>query len=164
MGVIIATRPRYSTTVVVTGTSYYYWGGVYYATSGSGYVVVAPPPGAVVYAVPTYTTVVYSGAAPYYYAGGGYYVATSEPATQPEIPDDVALEESEENPPMTKDDHNYKVVKPPVGATVPYLPDEAKKKTINGKTYLVYEDTYYRPYVSDGETIYQVVDNPTKSG
>lgn len=164
VGVAIATRPRYSTTVVVTGTSYYYWGGVYYVRSGSRYVVVAPPPGAVVYAVPTYTTVVYVGTTPYYYADGAYYVATSEPAAQPEIPEDEVLEESEENPPMTEDDHNYKVVGPPVDSTVPYLPDEAQENRINGKTYFVYEGTYYRPFVSDGDTIYQVVEDPTASG
>lgn len=164
MGVAILTRPRYSTTVVVTGSTYYYWGGVYYVSSGSRYTVVVPPPGAVVYAVPTYTTVVYVGTMPYYYAGGAYYVATSEPAPHPEIPDEVVLEESEENPPMTEDDHNYEVVEAPVGATAPYLPDEAAKKRIDGKTYFVYEGTYYRAFVSDGDTIYQVVENPTASG
>ncbi len=94
-------------------------------------------------------------------AGGTYYVATSQPAPRPEIPDDVVIEESEENPPMTEDDHNYEVVEPPVGATVTYLPDEADEKRINGKTYLLYEGTYYQPFVSDGDTIYQVVEDPT---
>jgi hypothetical protein len=162
--VAIATRPRYSTTAVVAGGTYYYWGGVYYVARGSGYVVVAPPPGAVVYAVPTYTTVVYVGTTPYYYASGAYYVATSAPAPQPEIPDDAVLEESEENPPMTEDDHNYEVVAPPEGATVPYLPEEAEKKTVNGKTSLLYDGTWYRPFVSEGDTIYQVVDDPSASG
>lgn len=161
VGVAILTRPRYSTTVVISGNSYYYWGGVYYVRSGSKYVVVAPPAGAVVYAVPTYTTVVYAGTTPYYYAGGVYYVATNEPAAKPEIPDDVVLAESEENPPMTEDDHNYKVVAPPVGVTVTYLPDEAEEKRINGKTYFLYEGTYYRPFVSEGETIYQVAEGLT---
>ena len=164
MGVAIVTRPRYSTTVVVTGTTYYYWGGTYYVTSGSGYVVVAPPPRAVVYAVPTYTTVVYVRTTPYYYAGGTYYVLTSEPATRPEIPEDVVLAESVENPPMTEDDHNYEVVEPPVGATAPYLPEEAEEEKIEGKTYFLYEGAYYRPFVSDGDTIYQVVENPMASG
>ena len=132
--------------------------------SGSHYVVVAPPPRAVVYAVPTYTTVVYAGTTPYYYADGGYYVATSEPAAQPQIPDSVVLKESEENPPMTVDDHNYQVVEPPAGVTVTYLPDEAEEKSIDGKTYLLYEGTYYRPFMSDGETIYQVAETPSTRG
>jgi hypothetical protein len=53
------------------------------------------------------------------------------------------------------------VVEPPVGVTVPYLPDEADEQRVDGKTYFLYEGTYYRPYVSDGETIYQVVEDPT---
>ena len=164
MGVAVLTRPRYSTTVVVSGTRYYYWGGVYYVSSGTKYVVVKPPPTTVVYAVPTYTTVVYASTTPYYYSDGVYYVATSAPAERPEIPDDVVLEESEENPPMTEDDHNYEVVESPIGATVPYLPDEADEKKIDGKTYLIYEGTYYRPFVSDGETIYQVAEAPAAGG
>jgi hypothetical protein len=150
--------------VVVRGSNYYYWGGVYYRSSGTQYVVVSPPPTTVVYAVPTYTTVVYQGTSPYYYAGGVYYVPSTEPAAQPEIPDDVVLAESEENPPMTEDDHNYEVVEVPVGVTVPYLPDEADEKSIDGTVYFAYEGTYYRPFVSDGDTIYQVVENPSAVG
>ncbi len=62
---------------------------------------------------------------------------------------------------MTADDHNYEVVAPPTGATVPYVPDEADEKTIGGTTYMVYEGTYYRPFVSEGETIYMVVEDPS---
>jgi hypothetical protein len=147
--------------VVVRGGTYYYWGGVYYVSSGSSYVVAVPPPTTVVYAVPTYTTVVYAGTTPYYYAGNAYYVATDAPAVQPKIPEGVVLEESEENVPMIEDDHNYEVVEPPVGATVSYLPDEADEKRIDGRTYFVYEGFYYRAFMSDGETIFQVVEDPT---
>jgi len=172
----LSTRPRYSTTVVVTGTPYYYWGGVYYASSGSGYVVVAAPPGAVVYAVPTATTVVYVGSSPYYYYGGTYYVATTAPAQQPPpqatsggtastgtISATKAKEaSSEKTPTMTDDGNNYKVVKPPIGATVPYLPEEAKEQTIKGRKYFHDQATYYQPFSSEGETIYMVVEDPTK--
>jgi len=150
--------------VVVTGTTYYYWGGVYYVSSGTRYVVVTPPPRSVVYAVPAYTTVVYVGTTPYYYSGNAYYVVTDEPAPQPDIPEYVVLQESEENPPMIEDEHNYEVVEPPVGVTVPYLPEEAEVKNILGKTYFVYDGTYHRAFVSDGDTIYQVVEDPTLSG
>ena len=64
---------------------------------------------------------------------------------------------------MTDDDHNYQVVAPPVGATVPYLPDEADDRFINGKSYFLYEGTYYRPFVSDGDTVYVVVEDPLKA-
>jgi len=61
---------------------------------------------------------------------------------------------------MIEDDQNYKVVAPPVGATVPYVPDESSEETVNGNTYFVYENTYYRPFASNGETIYMVVEDP----
>ena len=62
---------------------------------------------------------------------------------------------------MTDDEEdNYEVVAPPVGATVPYVPDEADEDVVNGTKYFVYEGTYYRPFASDGETIYMVVEDP----
>jgi hypothetical protein len=54
----------------------------------------------------------------------------------------------------------YEVIEPPIGATVPYLPEEASEQSIGGKTYYVYDGTYYKPFVSNGETIYMVVDDP----
>jgi hypothetical protein len=172
LGAYYASQPKASTTVVVTGTTYYYSGGIYYVSSGTGYVVASAPPGAVVYAVPTSATVVYVSSTPYYYYGGTYYVATTAPAPQPTAPPPtdininvtVAAADSDqappEPPPMTDDDQNYKVVAPPVGATVPYVPDEASEVTVGGKKYFVYDGTYYRPFASDGETIYMVVEDP----
>ena len=61
---------------------------------------------------------------------------------------------------MTDEDYSYEVVAPPVGATVPYMPEEAKEKKVAGKTYFFYEETYYKPFASDGETIYMVVEDP----
>ena len=131
--------------------------------SGSGYVVVSAPPGAVVHAVPASTTVVYVGSKPYYYIGGTYYEVTTDSAPQPVVtgkPDatkeSVAMIEGE-------DKENYKVVAAPVGATVPYVPEEATKKTVNGKEYFVYNETYYQAFASGGETIFMVVEDPKKS-
>lgn len=190
VGVRLATRPTYSTTVVVTGTTYYYAGGVYYTRSGSHYVVVSSPPGAVVYAVPTATTIVYAGDAQYYYYGGTFYVATAVPATTPDSPettvsvtvnvqtgsgndsakDDNAVVQSTmidedgeevELPPLVVDnEQNYEVVAPPLGSTVPYLPEAADKKTVDGTMYYVFEGTHYRPFASGDEVIYMVVDDP----
>ena len=70
-------------------------------------------------------------------------------------------EELDLPPVVLDDDQNYEVVAPPSGATVPYLPDEAREETVKGSTYMVYEGTYYRPFASEDETIYMVVDNPT---
>ena len=61
---------------------------------------------------------------------------------------------------MTDEDYNYEVVEPPPGATVPYLPDEADEQKIASKTYFLYDGTYYKPFASDGETIYMVVEDP----
>ena len=177
LGIYSANKPKQATTVVVTQpttavvvtpTTYYYAGGVFYVQSGSGYTVVAAPAGAVVHAVPEYTTVVYVGTTPYYYSGGTYYVPTTAPAPQPPAEEASAADEpvADDDPsqiPMIEDDHNYEVVAPPVGATVAYVPDEAEEKTIGGKKYFVYADTYYRPFASDGETIYMVVEDPQKA-
>ncbi len=170
LGVYAATRPKQSTTVVVTGTTYYYSGGVYYMSSGSGYVVVAPPPGAVVYSVPTYSTVVYVGTTEYVYVSGTYYVPTTKPAEQPPPPDATATTKSAEQAddpsdiPMKEggEEQNYEVVAAPVGATVPYLPEEADEETVNGKKYFVHDGTYYRAFASDGDTVYMVVEDPSK--
>lgn len=172
-GTYWATRPKSSTTIVVSGASYYYWGGMYYAPSGSGYIVVSPPPTAVVYAIPVTATPVHVNSKVYYYYGGIYYLPTTKPADKPkEIETTVNVNasadasggktkpEKMDAPEMTKDDSSYEVVVPPVGATVPYLPDDAKETNVNGKKYFVQKETYYRPFVSEGETIYMIVDNP----
>jgi hypothetical protein len=158
---------------VVSGTSYYYWGGMYYASSGSGYVVVSPPPAAVVYAIPVTATPVHVGSTVYYYYGGTYYSPTTKSADKPKgtettvnvnVSSDASGGETKpatmDAPEMTQDDSNYEVVAPPVGATVPYLPDEAKEETVGDKKYFVYEGAYYRPFASDDETIYMIVENP----
>ena len=130
--------------------------------------MVNPPPGAVVYAVPAPTTVIYADTQPYYYIDGTYYVASEKDATLPEENLDYKdkQEDSEQSDPemIEAEDHNYEVVAPPVGATVPYLPEKAEKKKIGGKTYYVHEGTYYRAFASDGDTVYMVVENPSKSG
>ncbi len=124
--------------------------------------MVSAPPGAVVHAVPAATTVVYVGSKPYYYIGGTYYAATTEPAPEPVASGKDG--EKEESVDMIEGEgkENYKVVKPPVGATVPYVPEEATKKTVNGKEYFVHGGTYYQAFASGGETIFMVVEDPKK--
>ena len=46
---------------------------------------------------------------------------------------------------------------------MPYLPEEAAEETVAGKKYWVYDGTYYRPFVGDGETIYMVVEDPRQA-
>jgi hypothetical protein len=114
--------------------------------------------------------VVYAGTTPYYYVDGAYYVASDAPAQQPtESAVQAAMSADSEaaeaeatlaEVPMTEEDYNYEVVGPPVGATVPYLPEDADEESVAGKTYFHYDGTYYKPFASDGETIYMVVDDP----
>ena len=112
------------------------------------------------------TTIVYVDQTPYYYYGGTYYVTTDAPASEPVTQPVAGAQDTQaEVPEMieTDEDVNYEVVVPPVGATVPYLPEEAEKKKIKGKTYMIYEGTYYRPFASDGDTVYMVVEDPVKT-
>jgi len=44
-----------------------------------------------------------------------------------------------------------------------YVPEEAVEETVAGKKYFVYNCTYYRPFVNEGETIYMVVDDPRQA-
>lgn len=122
---------------------------------------------------PTYSTTVVVTGTTYYYAGGVYYVQTDAPAEPPpsqettNVTANTDSSESEhagvESVEMTDDDENYQVVASPVGATVPYLPDEAEEENLGGKTYFVYADTWYKPFVSDGDTIYMVVEDPREA-
>ena len=50
---------------------------------------------------------------------------------------------------MIQDDQSYEVVKPPVGATVPYLPEEAAEATVGGKKYFVHNGTYFEQLLYD---------------
>ena len=58
---------------------------------------------------------------------------------------------------------SYELVAPPIGATVPYLPDDAKRTVVDGKTYYLHADTWYKPYIGDGDVIYQVIEDPRKN-
>jgi uncharacterized protein DUF6515 len=162
-----ATRPQYSTKVIVAGGKYYYWGGVYYRPYGSRFTIVNPPAAAVVYSVPKATTVVSAETNPYLYYGGVYYIITDKPAEAPppvtEQKEPASAQENGEmveSPSMVEGDENYEVVVPPIGAIVPYLPDEAVEKQIKDRKFLVYEDTFYEPFSSNGEIVYQVIENP----
>ncbi|WP_367866450.1 DUF6515 family protein [Pedobacter sp. WC2423] len=54
-------------------------------------------------------------------------------------------------------DDTYKVVVPPVGASVPSLPSDAQQVVINGQTYYEYKGVYYsESQDQDGKTIYIV--------
>ena len=129
---------------MVTGTTYYYSSGVYYvpASSGTTYMVVEAPAGATVQQLPEQTinvNVNVSGDT-VQYANGAYYEeqAPAEEGAEP----------------------GYKVVEPPQGATVPYVPEGAVEKKIGGETYFVAGDTYYKAFYSGSDVVYMVTANP----
>jgi len=163
LGARFADKPRLATTVIVDNSIHYYWGGVFYKPVGSQYVVVAPFVGSVVYAVPKATTIVYVDATPYYYYGGAYYVTSEKSAEVPNLTADVRSSADGglvEVPSMIEGESSYEVVTPPTGAVVPYLPEEAAEELAKGKRFYVYDGTYYRPFSSEGEIVYMVVENP----
>ena len=61
---------------------------------------------------------------------------------------------------QAEDGDEYVVVQPPVGATVPYVPDDAEKKTVNEVEYYVYSGIYYQAKSSNGDVVYEVVEHP----
>ena len=101
------------------------------------------------------------------YENGSYYVPTTKPAEQP--PPETATtqtasagtEDPSDVPMLDNEGENYEVVAPPVGATIPYLPEGAGEETVDGKRYFVSDETYYQPFAGEGETIYMVVSDPT---
>jgi hypothetical protein len=77
----------------------------------------------------------------YYYSNGTYYEA-KPPVDDESVP-------------------TYEVVAPPVGATVDSLPDGAAQETIEGSTYVVDSETFYKPFYSGSDVVYMVVADPT---
>jgi hypothetical protein len=53
------------------------------------------------------------------------------------------------------------VIAPPVGATVPSLPEGTEERTVGKDTYFVYADTFYKPFYSGSDVVYMVVADPT---
>lgn len=101
LGTVLATQPRYYSTVYYDNTVYYYSDGVYYVRDGNTYVVVAAPTGAVVQTPPPTYEVVYYDETNYIYANGTYYEETDEPADNltegQSTTEEEAAAEAEEN-------------------------------------------------------------------
>ncbi len=143
IGTLIATLPPRYETVVISGTTYYYANGTYYVLSGSQYRVVPAPVGVVVVNPPAEINVVTVGDAEYGYSNGAYYEAEA-PA------DDTG-------------DPTFKVIAPPIGATVTELPEDAEKKSAGGQEYFVYDDTWYQPFYSGTNAVYVVVETQPRT-
>ena len=143
IGAAIASIPEQHETVIVNNKTYYYSDGVYYqdAPSGSGYQVAEAPQGAAVQQLPEQTVNVnVSNGDTVQYANGAYY---------------------EEKPPEKEGaDPSYEVIDPPVGATVPYVPEGAETKTIGGTEYFISGNTYYKAFYSGSDVVYMVSPPP----
>ena len=54
----------------------------------------------------------------------------------------------------------YKVIPPPIGATIWKLPNGAESHNVNGVTYFAYGGAYYRPIYGGSGVYYEVVSSP----
>ena len=105
--------------------------------------MVPAPVGVVVVNPPAEINVVTVGDAEYGYSNGAYYEAEA-PA------DDTG-------------DPTFKVIAPPIGATVTELPEDAEKKSAGGQEYFVYDDTWYQPFYSGTNAVYVVVETQPRT-
>ncbi len=150
-----------------------------------GAVVASPPP---TYETVT-TTDSNNVTNNYYYANGTFYEETADPADLPtddqwaeeqqaaaeaaklvtdeqrseaiDFPEDEAYGDTP--PGRLADEHpeeNYRVVPPPLGATVTALPEDAEEKTVGDDTFFVYAGTWYKPFYAGDDVIYMVSANP----
>ncbi len=105
--------------------------------------MVPAPVGVVVVNPPAEINVVTVGDAEYGYSNGAYYAA--------------------EAPAEDKGDPTFKVIAPPIGATVTELPEDAEKTSAGGQDYFVYNDTWYQPFYSGSNAVYVVVETQPRT-
>jgi hypothetical protein len=158
IGATIAVLPRYYSPIVCGSDNYWYSGGVFYSSVGGAYRVALAPTSCecVVPVLPPVYETVYLGTVPYYYHGGTYYQATTELPSFPKGSDGGKAAAPD---PDAKG--NYKVIAPPLDATVKTLPIGAKISKVSGKTYYVYNGAWYKPYHSGSDVVYMVVKKPS---
>ena len=60
-------------------------------------------------------------------------------------------------------EENFRIVAPPIGATVTMLPEDTKEKKVGEDTYFVYDKTWYKPFYSGDDVLYMVSTNPEAS-
>jgi hypothetical protein len=159
--------PNY-TVVYVGAAPYYYSGGIYYAPTDkpadveeysdesladedpdSNYEVVAPPIGATVTELPDEAEGIHAGGELYYHFAGTWYKPFYSGA-------DVVYVVVEE--PQGAPDP-----RPTPGSTVDSLPAGARQTTVDGEDYYVLDDSYYKRFDADGESVYLVVGDPTEA-
>jgi hypothetical protein len=146
--------PANARSITAGDRNYHYAGGVFYAAAAGGYCVTRPPIGCVVpRPLPGGCWRYWWGSRWYWYYGGVYWCDHYWYDDDDEDDDD---DEPEEEP----DPQEFEVVEPTVGATVPYLPEGASAMEVGGVHYFMYEDTWYKPTLVDGEVAYEIVPKP----
>jgi len=122
------------------GVSYSFHNGYYYRYYGGTYMICRPPVGFVITAVSlrtvSLTPVIFTPAImyaqpQYYYSQGTYYVKSYP--------------------------NQYRVMSPPIGAQVPYIPEDCEEFILYGVTYYKVDDTYYTPVFVNGRIMFEVV-------
>ncbi|MCW3468020.1 DUF6515 family protein [Chitinophaga nivalis] len=120
-----------------------YHGGFYYSRPWYrpryNYNPFFPPIGVYVSALPFGYFTLGAAFGPVYYYGGTYYESTNS-------------------------NRGYKVVDPPLNATVPDLPDGAQEVSYNGNTYYEVNGTYYQELMTDNGRRYKVIGKNGKIG
>jgi len=155
VGNSIQTLPAGSRSLSVGGSTYHYAAGTFYAAGARGYGVVRAPIGAVVARpLPGCTWRYWWGRRWYWYYGGVYYCDHD----WEDYDDDDSDEEADQPDEVPPDPLEYEVTEATEGATLPYLPEGAT--AVDGQNLFVYEGTYYKPVMKDGEVAYQVVPKP----
>jgi hypothetical protein len=126
-GVFVGALAATAIIVNVADTPYRYDQGVWYAPTDGGYDVVTAPVGAFVPTLPPGAVAVAPNT---YYYGGAYYAPTVG---------------------------GYTVVAPQAGTVVDQLPPGGEEVTIGDQTYVRFGDTYYLPFLDNGQPRYEVV-------
>ena len=112
---------------------YYYHRGLFYRPLDGRYVVVAAPRGIRIRTLPVGYYTVMAGPATYYYYQGMYYTRVT-----------------------TGNETAYEVTKPPTGAVVPNLPEDASKVAIDEQDLYEYDSTLYKKVVEEDIEKYEV--------
>ena len=88
---------------------------------------------------------------------GAFTVTAEQKENAVAFAEDEAFEGIEEG--QLKDeypDENFRIVAPPLGATVTMLPEDAEEKKVGEDTYFVFDNTWYKPFYSGDDVLYMV--------
>ena len=181
-GAVVTTLPEGAVQAVHGGETYHYWSGSWYIKGDKGYQVVMPPVGITATFLPKSAKKQTVDGTTYFVYAGIYYVAkfvdgltlyqvVAKPGAKrasadviESLPSDkINVKEGDKTYYFVDGDWfadakgGYTKAAAPVGASVPYLPDDAKQKD----GYFVAKGVYYKTYSKDGVELYRVAEKPS---